>query len=90
MAKSTSPITIMLREKGYTGGKIAHQLNVKPCVVYHTIRSTKNATSQRVRLHIALLLGRTPSYLWRGSLAEDVLLVDDKHYMDMLSNKSTK
>jgi hypothetical protein len=69
----------LLEKKGVTGGMVAQQLNIKPTVVYNTIKCNGSG-SRRVRVKIAHCLGCLPSMLW-CDLPPKIKLQDDYDYL---------
>ncbi len=71
----------LLKERGKTTGHIVVQLGVSYQAVY---KGMAGKCSRRVRVAIALAVGKSPSMLWMGEVSNDVLVVDDLHYIERL------
>lgn len=82
MSKST--IMSLLDEQGKTAGNIVLKLGVSYTTVY---KAMDGKCSRRVRLEIAKMLNKSPSFLWSGEIEPDKLLVDDFHYTQSLLKK---
>lgn len=77
-------IRILLKERGFTGGRIAQLFSVHRSAVY---RSMDGRGSRRVRLFIARVLSQSPSFLWPDN-SESVRALDDFYFVKSLSNGS--
>jgi hypothetical protein len=81
-------ITQLLDDKKITQAMIARKLKVGSAVVCRVLNGVQQGSSRRVRVYVALQVGRLPSMLWCGQLKRDVLLIDDLHYCDELRAKN--
>jgi hypothetical protein len=74
----------LLNARGHTGGTLALKFKVSRSLVYQSINGRG---SRKIRVAIAIILGKMPSFIWSSSPVV-ITVLDDYFYIESLKKSS--